>query len=155
MNKITFEQLAREMLPGLYRMAMSILKSSADSEDAVMQALENAWAAREKIRSGGEKSYITKIVINECRNIQRMRQRMCPAEEIVEGVFKEENVDLKNAIDALDESLRIPFLLKYMEGYTEKEAASALGITVANVKSRLLRARRKLKDELTEEAEFE
>lgn len=155
MNKSTFEQLAREMLPGLFRLANGILKSSADSEDAVMQGLGNAWAAREKIRSGGEKRYITKIVINECRNIQRLRQRIYTTEEIPEGVFKTENNDMKNAVDAMDEYLRIPFLLKYMEGYTEREVADILGITPANVKSRLYRARRKLEKELTEEVEFE
>ena len=155
MDKIIFEQLARALLPGLYRLAMSILRSSADSEDAVMHALENAWAARDKIRVGSEKSYIAKIVINECRNIQRMRQRMRPADEIVESAYTPENGDLKSAIDALDGALRIPFLLKYMEGYSEKEVAKTLGITVANVKSRLLRARRKLKEELTEEDELE
>ncbi len=37
MNKTTFEQLAREMLPGLYRLAVSILKSPVDSEDAVSE----------------------------------------------------------------------------------------------------------------------
>ena len=155
MNKTTFEQLAREILPGLYRLAVSILRSPVDSEDAVMHALENAWAARDRIRSGSEKSYIAKIVINECRNIQRMRQRMCPTEEIAEGAFTPENGDLKRAIDVLDSSLRIPFLLKYMEGYSEKEVANTLGITVANVKSRLLRARSKLRKELTEEDELE
>ncbi len=80
---------------------------------------------------------------------------MRPTEEIAEGACTPEIGDLKRAIDALDSALRIPFLLKYMEGYSEKEVAKTLGITVANVKSRLLRARRKLKKELTEEEELE
>ena len=49
------------------------------------------------------------------------------------------------------ESLRTPFLLVYMEGYNEKEAATALGITLYSIKSRLKRAKQKLKIELGEE----
>ena len=47
-----------------------------------------------------------------------------------------------------------PLLMKYMEGYREREIAEALEISVPSVKSRLFRARRKLKELLTEEAEL-
>jgi RNA polymerase sigma-70 factor (ECF subfamily) len=50
----------------------------------------------------------------------------------------------------LPESLRTPLLLFYMENYTEKETARALGITVTAVKNRLFRARRALKQRLTD-----
>ena len=157
-----------------FRGAENLMMDMIDDPDDVLRLIkeiEVAWhEAYEDFRAvlapqgaythwsglmSSEKSYIAKIVINECRNIQRMRQRMRPADEIVESAYTPENGDLKSAIDALDGALRIPFLLKYMEGYSEKEVAKTLGITVANVKSRLLRARRKLKKELTEEDELE
>ncbi|MBR6767657.1 MAG: RNA polymerase sigma factor, partial [Clostridia bacterium] len=78
MNKAMFEQMYREMLPGLYRLAQSILRHTADAQDAVQQAAVKAWQARDRIRSGNEKAYFTRIVINECRNIQRMRMRVLP-----------------------------------------------------------------------------
>ena len=62
--------------------------------------------------------------------------------------------ELRRAIDGLPERLRLPLLLKYMEGYSEKEAAAALGITLPALKGRLLRARRQLAKELKEEVEW-
>ena len=49
---------------------------------------------------------------------------------------------------ALAEKLRTPLLLRYMEGFTEKEIAQALGVSLPTVKSRLHRARRALREEL-------
>jgi len=64
MDKTTFEQLYRDMLPGLYRLAQSILHQSADAQDAVQQAAVKAWLARDGIRSGNERAYFARIVIN-------------------------------------------------------------------------------------------
>ena len=75
MDKSTFEQLYRDMLPGLYRLAQSMLRQTADAQDAAQQAAVSAWLSLERIRPGGERAYFTRIVINECRNIQRQRMR--------------------------------------------------------------------------------
>ena len=75
MDKTIFEQVYRDMLPGLYRLAQSMLRQTADAQDAVQQAAVSAWLSLERIRPGGERAYFTRIVINECRNIQR--QRIC------------------------------------------------------------------------------
>jgi DNA-directed RNA polymerase specialized sigma subunit, sigma24 homolog len=84
-----------------------------------------------------EKAYLARIVINECHNIQRRRQRVTPV-----FAFPEQSKDhltaevcvLKESLNAIPEKLRTPFLLVYMEGYSEKEAAEALGITLYSVK---------------------
>ena len=80
MIKTDFEQLFMAMYPGLYRLACSILRHEADAQDAVQQAAVNAWAAADRMKPGGEKAYITRVVINECRNIQRHRLRIVPME---------------------------------------------------------------------------
>ena len=38
MDKTTFEQLYRELLPGFYRLAQGMLRNAADAQDAVQQA---------------------------------------------------------------------------------------------------------------------
>ena len=75
MNKIAFEELYMQQLPGLFRLAQSILRQPADAEDAVQQAVLQAWRQLETIQPGKEKAYLARIVINECHNIQRQRQR--------------------------------------------------------------------------------
>lgn len=154
MDKTTFEQLYRDMLPGLYRLAQSMLRQTADAQDAVQQAAVKAWLSLERIRPGGERAYFTRIVINESRNIQRQRMRQTPVESVPEREEEARGDDLKLAVAALPEELRLPLLMKYMEGYREREIAEALEIGVPSVKNRLFQARRKLRELLTEEAEL-
>lgn len=154
MDKSSFEQLYLQQLPGLYRLAMSILHHRDDAQDAVQQSVLEAWKKVDHIRGGKEKAYLARIVINECHNIQRRRQRVTPVfafpEQSKENLTAEVCV-LKESLNAIPEKLRTPFLLVYMEGYSEKEAAEALGITLYSVKSRLKRSKQKLKIELGEE----
>ena len=76
--------------------------------------------------------------------------RVVPMDELPErpAPAQEDDGALAEAMDALAEKLRTPLLLRYMEGFTEKEIAQALGISLPAVKSRLHRARRALREEL-------
>ena len=58
MDKSSFEKLYIEQLPGLYRLAMSILHHQADAQDAVQQSVLKAWKRVENIRNGKEKAYL-------------------------------------------------------------------------------------------------
>lgn len=155
MTRERFEQLYLQLLPGLYRLAVSILHHREDAMDAVQQAVEKAWNASGRIRFGEEKAYITRIVINECRNIQRYRKRVIPWADFENENDHETNSELSDIISALPEKNRLPLLMKYMEGYSEKEIADALWISESAVKSRLFRARIKLKNVILEMEEKE
>ena len=156
MDRKTFEELYLTLYPGLYRLAQSILRQEADAQDAVQQAVLLAWQHMDSIRPGSEKAYLARIVINECHNIQRKRQRTVPVPEFPDrAVPKNELADLRDAVDRLPEKLRLPFLMVYMEGYSAKEATSAAGITLFALKSRLKRAKDILQIELREEGEHE
>jgi RNA polymerase sigma-70 factor (ECF subfamily) len=58
---------------------------------------------------------------------------------------------LERALEEIDEVHRAVFLLRDVEGLSTDETAEALGLTVANVKVRLMRARLKLREKLTRE----
>lgn len=152
---ISEEQFTQETLaltPALYRLSMSILRHEAGCKDAVQQALFKAWSVRERVDQPHFRPYLTRIVINECRNIQRQRMRVYPTAEVPEmgEAHQPEESELSAAIKLLPENLRTPLLLYYMENFTVKETARALGITVTAVKNRLLRARRALKQRLVD-----
>ena len=53
-----------------------------------------------------------------------------------------------HALMELDETYRVPFTLHYIEGYSTKEIAKILDISISNVKARLFRARIKLQERL-------
>lgn len=156
MDKAAFEILVRQNGEAFFRIAISILRNTADAEDAVQQALLKGWASRCKMYDGSERAWITRIVINECRNIQRHRMRMIPVETLpeVKEMPSDESI-VRTAVLSLPEKLRLPLLLKYMEGMTETEAAEALHISKGTLKGRLFRARKALEKQLKEEVELE
>ena len=154
MDDETYIAVSEAQMPSLFRMAYSILRNRHDAEDAVQQALLNAWKSRDKARPGAERAWMTRIVINECRNIQRRRRRCLPVPDFPEEAApsaQEADTGLYDAIRALPEKLRTPLLLKYMEGMSEKETAAVLGLPLSRVKSRLHRARKTLQKMLCEE----
>ena len=156
MDEAVFIALCERHMAALYRMAVSILRSPADAEDAVQQTLLNAWRARSRAKPGLERAWLMRIVINESLTLLRRRKRTIPTEDFptLTAPEKDEAAALHAAIDALPESLRTPLLLHYMEGLTEAETAAALGLPVSSVKNRLFRARRQLRKLLREEVEL-
>ena len=154
MDRKEFEQLYIALYPSLYRLAQSILRHEADAQDAVQQSAVKAWAAADRIRPDSGKAYITRIVINECRNIQRHRQRILPTDQHGESTDPSlPDSELKAVVESLTETLRLPLLLRYMEGYTEKETAAILRIPRNTLKARIRRAKAKLRDEWMETEE--
>ena len=152
MDKARFMREAEPLLTKLYGIAYCILRSRADAEDAVQQGLLKAWAARERIRAATFQPWVTRIVIHECRNIQRHRARVVPSDTpaAAEG-FVPPDPAVMMAVLALPDKLRVPFSLKYVGNYREREIADALRLPLSTIKSRLARARRTLRDALTEE----
>lgn len=148
-----FTSEVTSLSPTLFRLCISILRSEQDAQDAVQQGLLKAWAGKEKIRPETFRAFLTRIIINECRNIQRQRQRVTPVESIEESgdaTYIPEDSGLKAAIGSLPEKLRTPLLLYYMENYREREIAASLGLSQVAVKNRLFRARKCLKAVLTD-----
>lgn len=155
MDEAVFIALSEQLMPALYRTAYSIVGNRPDAEDAVQQALLKAWRARGRARPGAEKAWLTRIVLNECYSLLRRRRRELPSESLPHTLAASPpDNTLREAIRALPESLRTPFLLKYMEGMSEKEVAAAMGLAVSSVKNRLYRARKSLRKLLKEEVDM-
>ena len=158
MTKEAFTEGITAMTNTLYRVSCGLLQSEADREDAVQEAIARAW---EKLNSLKHEEYfrtwVVRILINECRSIGRQRGRVIPMEELPVPEFEaapsdERTRELRRAVMSLPDALRLPVILHYVEGYDVAEAGRILGIPAGTVKSRLSRARKQLKSEL-EEAE--
>ncbi|MBO5502834.1 MAG: hypothetical protein J6K73_03905 [Clostridia bacterium] len=154
MDEKKFVAISQQSMPALYRMAYSIVGNRTDAEDAVQQALLNAWKARASARDGLEKAWMMRIVINECYTLLRRRRRCQPSELMDVAVPPADDTGLYDAIHTLPENLRTPFLLKYMEGMQETEVAQTMRLPVSSVKNRLYRARKQLRKVLSEEVEL-
>lgn len=158
MDKENFTQLVLQMESTLFHVAFSILHQEADCCDAVQETILKAYAARNNLRNPGYfKTWITRILINECYGILRGRSRLVPmdaeamdeqnivGQENPEAYIKEEYLDLYRAIEKLKEKDKMCILLFYMEDYTLAQIADALDIPEGTVKSRLNRGRCKLR----------
>ena len=153
MTKKQYGEEAERLAPSMRRIAYSIVHSEHDAQDAVQQALLSVWAHRESVEFVRLKPYLTRAVINACRDIQRARQKMTPMEEMPEESCQPPDGALRDAVERLPEEMRIPLLLHYMEGYKLREISGTLGLSLPQLTSRLFRARRMLREMLEEEAE--
>ena len=156
-DETTFTLEAAALLPALYRICMSILHSDADAQDAVQQCLMKGWTKRASVQQERLRPWLTRIAVNECRNIQRYRRRVYPTDTFEPPRAQEPpDMELKEAIGQMSENLRVPLLLKYRENYSEREIAEALHVPVSTVKNRLYRARHALEKSLKDvEVAFE
>lgn len=152
MTKKQYEDEVERLAPSLRRIAYSIVRNEHDAQDAVQQALLAVWARRECVEFARLKPYLTRAVMNACRDIQRARQKAIPMKEMPEMSYQPPDGMLADAVERLPEELRLPLLLHYMEGYKLAEIAGALGQSMPQVTSRLFRARKRLK-RMLEEAE--
>lgn len=141
------------MMQTLYRVSYAQLGQSCDRDEAVQECLLKAWQKRHQLQDERYmQTWVVRILINECHNIQRKRNREIPLEELPERAAPAgADTELHDALLALDETLRLPILLHYIEGFSTDEIARILRWPQGTVKSRMRRGRAELKKSLTEE----
>lgn len=132
----------------LYRVSYSILPLSCDREDAVQEAIQKAWQQREKLRKEeAMQPWVTRILINECYALLRRKKREVPMEALPEREAPAgADTSLHQLFLSLEDALRLPAVLHYIEGYEVKDIARILRLPAGTVKSRLHRARKKMKE---------
>lgn len=144
-DKQAFTTLIRGLDMNLYRLARSILKHDEDCADAIQETIVKAYMSLWQLRQPSAfKSWIYRILVNECYAILRRQQRIViTGEEIhiadVHNYY--ERVDLLEVVDQLDEELRAAVILYYFEDMAVRDIAKLLAISPGTVKSRLYRAR--------------
>lgn len=148
-----WQETARTLLPDLYRMAMGMLRSDADAQDAVQSTLMKSWLHADRVRPDALRAYMLRILVNECRTLLRRRRRVVPVETVPEAPAPEagEGREVVEAMAALPDKLRIPLWLKAVESMSEAEGAQTLGVSVGTFRSRVHRARVALRKMLDRE----
>ncbi len=150
MTNEEFVQLVSNSEASLYRVAKSILRNDEDCADAVQSAILKAFDKLNTLRHEKYfKTWLTRILINECYHMLNDRREQVPYEEYMEGTQRDvEYSEVFQALMELEDMYRVPFSLHYIEGYSVKEISQMLDIGVSNVKIRLSRARGKLQNML-------
>lgn len=148
MDKDTFARQVTDLQGGLYRVAASYLRGESDRLDAVSEAITRAWEKRHTLREESLfRTWITRILIRECVNIQRRQKRSVPVDVLPEAESEPEDeriAALREALAQLPQRQRTMTVLHYMEGCDVREVARIMGTTKSAVCAGLSRARARL-----------
>ena len=154
-----FVPLAQRYMDTIFRVAYSYLRSQADADDVTQDVLIQLYKTETAFESDDHlKHWLIRVTVNRCKNIFRSPWRK------VENIADYENSltfeapehrELFDAVMALDKRYRLPVLLYYYEGYSQKEIAGLLSLPEETVRTRLFRARGKLKATLTEVLQYD
>lgn len=172
-----FDQLVRHCERRVFTVVLRLLGNREDAENAVQTAFLKALEALDGFR--GEASFcswVARIASRVGLDLLRSRKRHEGAslDELSSDEDDEGNIPrpwllvdwredpsrsverqelhniLSQALDKLSPNLRAVFVLRDVQGLSTEEAATELGITAGNAKVRLLRARLRLREILTE-----
>ncbi len=164
-----FGLLVQQYYQNVYRLAFRITRNREDAEDALQEAVLKAQCNLCKFQGNSRFStWLARIAINEAliRLRSRRTQREVSWDELAwsDGVRwaplearseisnpekryaeVELNERLGKALDSLGPHLKTVFILRNIDGFSTAELAQMLGLSLAAIKSRLLRARLKLR----------
>ncbi len=146
-----FIQLIENHKISLYKTAKGYLKNEDDVADVMQDTILSAFEHMEDLKSVRYfKTWITRILINQCNDLLRQRKRCVLVEwaEDTQTVAPENDRGFYELLEELPENYRTIFLLYYGEGFHTKEIAQILEMNENTVKSRLKRGRKKLEQVL-------
>ena len=144
-----FTQKLLESEPMLYRIACALLRSESDRQDAMQETALKAWKNRASLREEQYfRTWISRIMVNECHNLHRKNSRYVPVEELPDRPAPETGeTETRLMLESLPEKQRVPLVLHYLEGFSLEEIARVQHISLALVKYRMHQARKALRVE--------
>lgn len=153
----------------VFQRALWILRDAPSADDAAQEAFIKAYRNLSSFRSGSFRAWITRIVTNTCYDELRRRKRsrlvslfqpdpegeetdlleflVDPALSTEQTIEQAElRADMQDQINQLPEEFKQTLILIDVLDMTYREAADVLGVPMGTVKSRLARARLRLRD---------
>ncbi|MBZ2188969.1 RNA polymerase sigma factor [Alcanivorax sp. JB21] len=170
-----FEMLLGPCLPGLYRVARRFTENSHDAEDLLQTVLLKLYPRLDEL-AGIEKlmPWLTKVLLREFIDDQRRQNRWLrvvqPEHEIENTLSFQTALEtvqeapdqlldesrtarkVRTALDSLSTDHRVLVIMHDMEGYALEELSGILDLPMGTVKSRLHRARARLRELLEKDA---
>ena len=163
-----FNCLVERYQNAAYTAALRLLASPEDAADVTQEAFLSAYRSMESFRGGSFRAWLLRIVVNAGHDLQRRRQRR-PATsiEVIVGesdvepwadphaidpesamLSEEARCTIEQALAALPDDQRMAVVLVDVEGLSYEEAAESMDCAIGTIRSRLARARARLRDAL-------
>jgi RNA polymerase sigma-70 factor (ECF subfamily) len=155
----------------VYNLCLRMLRDVPSAEDATQETFLKAWTAIATFRGGLVRPWLLRIATNRCYDVLRARGRR-PADSLDAEAFESEpiwtsqtggehpevfaaraelSIHLERALATLPEDQRLVVILSDVHGHPYDEIAEMTGVAVGTVKSRLSRARSRLRDALRDD----
>ncbi len=170
-NREAFALLVDETSPRIYGLALRMMGNDQDAEDVLQETYLKAFKALPQFEQRSSvATWLFRIAANEALMLLRKRKKMGPMVdiepenpeedeplEIVDWCCLPENellsaetrLVLEGAAAKLSDALKAVFLLRDVQGFSVRETAEILDLSEDVVKTRLVRARLKLRDEIS------
>lgn len=173
-DRSEFAKLVERYSDSIYRVAIRMLNNPTDAEDVLQETFIKVMRSIKNFEGRSNLStWLYKIAVNESlMALRKQKPEVAVAEDDFQDnddgdsypVFQildwcclpekefmtnETRTILNQAIQNLPQSLKSVFILRDIEGLSIRETSKALDLTETNVKTRLLRARLKLREELS------
>ena len=152
-----FTDLIHSIENDLYRIAKTRLDNDDDICDAIQETMINAYKHLKKLKDNYHfKSWIIKILINECNKIYKTKKRK---EKLFKKITKEENIQpIDESVNLVDSKINFELLVEklpyeekllvtlfYYNQYSCTEISEIVGMNINTVKSKLKRSKEKVK----------
>lgn len=153
-NQRAFKRLYENYADYALRTAYAITRNNSDASDIVQETFIKIFRNIDSYdTSKSFKPWFYKILINESRRFLTKNSKQAISIESEQALDhlshssqrRNSYDDLELAMEQLDENQRTILTLKYLNGFTEKELAEMMDVNVNTIKSRLYKARHRLK----------
>ncbi|MEP6993421.1 MAG: RNA polymerase sigma factor [Acidobacteriota bacterium] len=152
----SFERLYEEHGARMKSIALNLLGSVADAEDAVQETFLKVYRGLSRFRGGSSLStWVYRILVNSCYDLMRRNRRRAegplPAKIALASGSQTDHpmrLAIETALRRLDPRERAAFLLCEVEGFSHREAGEILDVSENASRTLLFRARRQMQQDL-------
>ncbi len=159
-NLAAVEKLLKKYERYVFNTALGFFKDSFLAADAAQEAMIKIYRSLGSFRfESSFKSWIFRITVNACKDMLRRQKAEMPLEDSAERLLSDDSASPEQALDAketkrtiidaiksLDDDHRNVIILRELNGQSYDQIARTLDISVGTVKSRIFRARTRLKE---------
>ena len=150
-----FMESIEENMQSMYKTAWAILRNEEDVADALQETIVKGFESLHTLRRPEFfKSWMMRILINNCLQIRKQRQRLLTFGDDLPEIPVEDSYDsdfgFKELLNMVGEEDRLLLTLYYADKFKVSEIAELLEMNVNTVKTRLSRAREKIRRGLYE-----
>jgi RNA polymerase sigma-70 factor (ECF subfamily) len=156
-DALAFDSLVGPLVEPAYKLAVVMLRSPHEAEDAVQEACLKAWTNLAKLRDTSVRPWFLTIVANQCRSMRRsrwwsvIRSESMPDERSEPESRRDDSLDLDREMALLPETDRAVLFLFFYLDLPLKDVARVIRISPQAAKSRVHRAVARLRLTMTED----